>query len=113
MNQGLSSSLKLLFPNTNAIDRPVIDYEGIPHPNWLVGFIDGEGCFYVNTRNNKSKSGVRMAFIISQHSRDYFLISNIVSYLNYGIIEKPKGRFEVKFVIYKFDDIFIKLIPFF
>lgn len=51
MNKGLSENLKRVFPNTKPIARPTIDLEGIPHPNWL-GFVDGEGCFYVNTKKN-------------------------------------------------------------
>jgi len=33
MNQGLSSNLKIVFPNTNPIARPIINFQGIPHPN--------------------------------------------------------------------------------
>lgn len=109
MNQGLSSSLKLEFPNTKSIAIPVIDYEGIAHPNWLVGFIDGEGSFYVKVTKNESKSGysVSIIFTLSQHLRDEILMSKIVSYLDCGIIEKSKGRFEVRFILYKFNDILL------
>jgi len=115
MNKGLSSHLKIVFPNANPIARPIIDFEGIPHPNWLVGFIDGEGCFYVATKKNKSKLGIRvaMAFTISQHSRDYLLMSKIISYLSCGNVERPKGRSEVRFVVYKFNDIWVKILPLF
>lgn len=115
MNQGLfNSSLKIVFPNTKPIARPIVDFESIAHPNWLVGFIDGEGCFYVKVRKNKSKLGfsVSMTFTISQHSRDYLLMSKIISYLNCGMIEKPKERFEVRFIVYKFNDIFVKILSF-
>jgi hypothetical protein len=33
MNKGLSGDLKVIFPNTNPIARPIIDFEGISHPN--------------------------------------------------------------------------------
>jgi hypothetical protein len=36
-----------------------------------------------------------------------------MSYLNCGNIEKPKGRSEVRFVVYKFNDILVKLLPLF
>jgi hypothetical protein len=80
-----------------------------------VGFIDGEGCFYVATKKNKSKLGIRvaMAFTISQHSRDYLLMSKIISYLSCGNVERPKGRSEVRFVVYKFNDIWVKILPLF
>lgn len=115
MNKGLSDHLKLVFPNTKPIIRPVVDINTIPHPNWLVGFVDGEGCFYVKTTKNKSKLGIRisMSFSISQHSRDCLLMKSIISYLNCGIIEIPKGRSEVRYIVYKFEDILVKILPFF
>jgi hypothetical protein len=54
-----------------------------------------------------------VVFTLSQHSRDHILISNIVSYLKCGNIEKPKGRSEVRFVVYKLNDILAKIIPLF
>jgi hypothetical protein len=36
-----------------------------------------------------------------------------MSYLKCGNIEKPKGRSEVRFVVYKFNDILVKLLPLF
>jgi hypothetical protein len=40
-------------------------------------------------------------------------MSKIMSYLKCGNIEKSKGRFEVRFVVYKFNDILVKLLPLF
>lgn len=75
MNKGLSDNLKIIFPNTEPIARPTINFKGIPHPNWLVGFLDGEGCFYIHKKKTKSKLGigVTMVFTLSQHSRDHLL----------------------------------------
>lgn len=115
MNKGLSDNLKIVFPNTKPIARPTINFEGIPHPNWLVGFVDGEGCFYIKIIKTKFKLGISttMVFTLSQHSRDHLLMSKIMSYLKCGNIEKPKGRSEVRFVVYKFNDILVKLLPLF
>jgi hypothetical protein len=115
MNRGLSDSLRANFPDTNPTPRPIINYEGIPHPNWLVGFVDGEGCFYVSTKKIKFKLGLQvvMTFILSQHSRDRVLINGVVSYLKCGNVENPKGRSEVRFVVYKFEDILDKIVPLF
>jgi hypothetical protein len=98
------------------VTRPLVNFEGIPHPNWLVGFVDGEGCFYVNTKKAKSKLGIQVisTFFISQHSRDELLLSKIIDYLGCGSIEKSSTRLdETKFIVYKFSDIFDKVIPFF
>lgn len=115
MNKGLSDKLIMLFPNLNPITRPNIGFDNIPHPNWLVGFVDGEGCFYVKMSKTKSKLGigVTMTFSVTQHSRDALLIGNIVTYLKCGLVEIPKERSEVRFVVYKFNDITTKIISFF
>ena len=116
INKGLSDILKIAFPKTIPVTRPLVNFEGIPHPNWLVGFVDGEGCFYVNTKKAKSKLGIQVisTFFISQHSRDELLLSKIIDYLGCGSIEKSSTRIdETKFIVYKFSDIFDKVIPFF
>jgi len=41
------------------------------------------------------------------------LMKNIIPYLNCGIIEIPTRRSEVRFIVYKFEDIFVKILPFF
>lgn len=110
MNKGLSKELKVAFPNIIRSTRSVVDFDKIGHPNWLVGFVDGEGCFYV--KPNKLSFDVVMS--ISQHSRDELLLSKIISYLGCGIIEKPITRSnQTTFVVYKFNDIYEKIIPFF
>jgi len=51
---------------------------------------------------------------ISQHSRDELLLNEIINSLDCGIIEKPTTRPNTtNFVVYKFNDICEKIIPFF
>ena len=121
MNKGLSELLKKSFHNTVPVTRPLINIESINHPNWLVGFVDGEGCFYVKIKKNSSKLGsqVSLVFSLIQHSspsggRDEILFNMILKYLGCGVIEKATTRpNEVKYVIYKFGDICNNLIPLF
>lgn len=117
MNSGLSNTLKILFPTIRPIVRPNVNFAGIPDPNWLVGFVDGEGCFYVNTKksiNYITGFQVILTFSISQHVRDELLLNKFIHYLGCGNIEKvttrPNG---ITFVVYKFSDIIEKIIPFF
>jgi len=67
----------------------------------LVGFIDGEGCFYVKP----TKQGFSVNMSVSQHIRDVFLLENIANYLDCGIVERANTRSSAVFVIYKFKDI--------
>jgi LAGLIDADG endonuclease len=85
-------------------------------PYWLVGFVDAEGCFYIKPIKSKSEfklDNYSLVFTISQHSRDLLLLSNIIDYLQCGIIEIPKDRHEVRYIVYKFNDHFEKIILFF
>jgi cytochrome c oxidase subunit 3 len=116
MNKGLSDELKKSFPDYIPVDRPAFIVESVYHPNWLVGFVDGEGCFYVKVtkRSLSLVSQVTLSFALSQHSRDELLFKVIQDYLGYGIIEKVKTRPDaVVFVVYKFSDIYSTVIPFF
>jgi len=116
MNFGISDTLKIQFPTALPVLRPVVSFEGIPHPNWLAGFVDGEGCFYVNTKKAKTLTGFQiiMTFSISQHVRDELLLTKLIEYLGCGNIEKVSTRpNEITFVVYKFSYILYKIIPFF
>lgn len=115
MNKGLPESLKIAFPNIIPILRPTIDSQVIKDPLWLVGFVDGEGCFYVKLKKNKSSLyQVSLAFSISQHSRDSSLLNIIKDYLGCGVIENVSTRPNItNFAVYKFSDLLGKIIPFF
>jgi hypothetical protein len=117
MNLGLSDKLMNEFPNVISAIRPAVNFEGIPDPNWLAGFVDGEGCFYINTKKAKgylTGYQVIMSFSICQHVKDELLLSKFIDYLGCGKIEKASTRpNEVTFVTYKFSDIRDKIIPFF
>ena len=47
MNKGLTGTLKSIFPNIVAAQRSIINNQIIKSPLWLLGFVDGEGCFYL------------------------------------------------------------------
>ena len=49
INLGLSEDLKIAFPNTISVSRPVLEEKDrlIPHAEWVAGFTTGEGCFYI------------------------------------------------------------------
>lgn len=90
LNLGLSYKLKERFPGSIPATRDKIKFEGIPDPNWLSGFVDGEGCFYVSVyKSPKSKLGfaVQLVFKITQHLRDVDLFKGIADYYKCGRIE--------------------------
>nr|ATI20345.1 LAGLIDADG endonuclease [Juglanconis sp.] len=124
-------TLKINFPTILPEPRPIVSYQVIPDPNWFTGFVDGEGCFYVKLTKSKAYlSGFQVGvyFSVYQHARDEYLLTSFIEYLGCGKIEIPStrsrlrrsqppqvapGSEQVKFVVYKFSDIFEKIIPFF
>ena len=64
MNLGLSEKLKTAFPDIENIQRPLVKELENLDPNWIAGFVCGEGCFFVNIFKSNTKLGetVRLVF---------------------------------------------------
>ena len=117
MNLGLSPMLKINFPTVLPLLRSEVCGLSIKDPNWLTGFVDGEGYFYVKSlKNDRYSTGfsVNLVFSIAQHARDTALLTTFIDYLDCGRIETASTRPDgVNFVVSKFSDIKEKIIPFF
>lgn len=113
INNGLSKKLKESFPaviQAKKVERPVIIPQKIESKSWLIGFVQGQGNFYIKTSNAQ----VLLVFSISQHSRDTLLMSLIKDYLNCGRIETPCTRpCSVSFIVSKYQYIINRIIPLF
>ena len=94
MNRGLSEKLKINFPNVQYVSRPVFDVQDIKDLNWLAGFVDGEGYFYVSSlKDNLYSIGykVTLIFSVTQHARDEILLTKFIDLLGCGKIEKASS----------------------
>ncbi len=59
--------------------------------NWISGFVDGEGTFYVGINRNKTMTigcQVLPEFRIVQHEKDIKLLHGIRDYFNCGVVRK-------------------------
>lgn len=115
LNKGLSPALVECFPNVIPFERPLVQLSENIDPNWLVGFVDAEGCFSVSIVGSKTyKNGyqTRAWFILTQHSRDFELMSSLVSYLGCGNLE-GFGSDVIRLKVTKFSEIKDKIVPFF
>lgn len=115
LNLGLTDNLKTLFPNTTATSRFKVSFEGIPDPNWLSGFAEGEACFFVSIyKSLKSKSdlAVQLVFKITQHSRDIELLKGIENFFSCGRVEKRNTK-ACDFTVSSLEAFDKKIIPFF
>ncbi len=87
LNLGLPLNLKEAFPDVVKVTRPEYTFKGIPDPNWVAGFVSGEGNYYVKTSSsitNKLGSRVQLRFSIGLNLRDKELIRGLVTYFNLG-----------------------------
>ena len=116
MNWGLSNELKESFPDVVAVQRPLIQNQVIQNPNWVSGFTDGEGCFYVKiTKSSDVGVGFRtkLRFQLTQHSKDEPLMKTIIQIFNCGkVITRSTGS-HVDFTVNEFSNITVNVIPFF
>lgn len=85
---------------------------------WIVGFIDGKGCFYIGLKKKKElkqEYQVLPEFSILQHKRDIKLLYALKDFFGCGIVRKNKGR-NSEIMIYRVraqKDLLESIIPFF
>lgn len=116
INLGLSDFFKSEFKDFIPIEKSVIKTENIPDPNWISGFVTGEGNFDVRiTEYSKNKIGyrVQLRFRISQHERDTELLTYLIKYLDSGKLYKYPNKPAIVYIVFYFSDITNIIIPFF
>ena len=113
LNKGLLPELEKAYPNIKAKARPIIQLPTNLDINWLIGFIDGEGSFFVNITKGLTKIGylVQINFNLTQHIRDADLFKFIQRWLGCGLIYVIQKESRVNLVIINLQDIINILIP--
>ena len=90
-------------------------------PWWIVGFVDGEGCFSAClVRNRTTKLGYQIfcEFVITQGERSLSALENVKDYFQCGGIYINRRYDNHKYNLYRYcvrrqDDLANKIIPFF
>lgn len=87
------------------------------HAQWIVGFVDGEGCFHVAINTNKKlrfEKQILPEFTVVQHQRDTDLLHRLKSYWNCGVVRKSRKSGNcMSFRVRKHEDLVNIIIPFF
>jgi len=99
--------------------------ERIFNPYWVVGFVDGEGCFSVLVLGcPKTRAGVfknktlrlgyqvQLEFSITQHIRDHNLLLQFPEFFGCGYVA-PDGPTKEKYLVRDLSDLNRVIIPFF
>ena len=61
---------------------------------WVVGFVDGEGCFHVSlTRHDEMTVGYQVIpeFVVVQHERDVQILHALKRFFGHGVVRKNHG----------------------
>lgn len=114
----LSDKLLSAFPDTVAVSRPIVKDTVTYNPDWISGFVDGEGCFFINIYKRKDSvlgEGVKLVFKITQDSRNSHILASFVQIFGCGAIySQTKSTGGVQdFMVTGLSHMTDKVIPFF
>ena len=82
---------------------------------WVVGFVDGEGCFYVGVNTQpEMKTGYQVLpeFTVVQHERDVQLLYALKKFFGCGVVRRNHGD-RMAYRVRGFDHLRERVIPFF
>ena len=84
-------------------------------PQWIVGFVDGEGCFHVGINEHADmKTGFQVLpeFTVVQHERDVQALHALKAFFGCGVVRRNHGDWLAYRVRGK-DHLLERIIPFF
>lgn len=89
-------------------------------PSWIVGFVDGEGCFSVaihsNPRNARRTRGWQLTatFQVSQHEIERHLLERLRAHFGCGhVYHKGSGSSVLTYSVTRLADLGERILPFF
>ena len=109
----------ILIPSDNQICAE--DQQGRLDPWWIVGFVDGEGCFSISVfKNATSKSGYQVfpEFVVTQGAKSLEALERLQEFFDCGKIYENRRTDNHRENLYRYcvrsiSDIQMKIIPFF
>ncbi len=82
---------------------------------WVVGFVDGEGCFYVGINPHPEMScqfQVLPEFTVVQHRRDVQLLHSLKRYFGCGVVRQNHGD-RMAYRVRGLNHLIERIVPFF
>jgi hypothetical protein len=82
---------------------------------WIVGFVDGEGCFHVGiSQHNDMTMGVQVLpeFTVVQHEREVQVLHALKTYFGCGVVRRNHGD-RMAFRVRRFEHLVERIAPFF
>jgi hypothetical protein len=84
-------------------------------PQWVVGFVDGEGCFHVGINEHAdmtSRYQVLPEFTVVQHERDAQALHALKAFFGCGVVRKNHGD-RLAYRVRSKEHLLQRIIPFF
>jgi LAGLIDADG endonuclease len=82
---------------------------------WIVGFVDGEGCFHVSVNPHAEMSvgyQVLPEFTVVQHERDIQILHALKAHFGCGVVRKNHGD-RMAYRVRSKENLLQKIVPFF
>ena len=82
---------------------------------WVVGFVDGEGCFHVGINQHpEMKAGYQVLpeFTVVQHEEDIQVLHGLKAYFGCGVVRKNHGD-RMAYRVRRQEHLLQRIIPFF
>lgn len=89
INKGVSNKVLEYYPNIIPVDKPVIKLPDHLQPQWVSGFVAGDGGFSIYVRPAKDYvllEKVYCRFHIAQHIKDQELLKLFIKFFDCGIV---------------------------
>jgi hypothetical protein len=111
--------MEISLPSDNQIRAD--NQQGRLDPWWIVGFVDGEGCFSISIfKNSTSKLGYQVfpEFVVTQGAKSLATLENLQKFFDCGKIYVNRRHDNHREDLYRYcvrslSDIQSKIIPFF
>ena len=84
-------------------------------PEWVTGFVDGEGCFHVGINaHSEMKAGVQVLpeFTVVQHERDVQLLHALKAFFGCGVVRRNHGD-RMAYRVRGKEQLLTHIVPFF
>ncbi len=84
-------------------------------PQWVVGFVDGEGCFHVGINQHADMTAgfqVLPEFTVVQHERDVQALHALKAFFGCGVVRKNHGD-RMAYRVRSKEHLLERIIPFF
>ena len=61
---------------------------------WVVGFVDGEGCFFVGISKNRTTGNFQVLpeFTVVQHEKNIQILYGLKTFFDCGVVRKNRGN---------------------